>query len=494
MDEIEELRGRHGTLEALNALMYELLTRDYDAMLDAVVERSLAMLGAERGFLALLSGGGVEYRVVRNWSLDDLAEGREHVSSSILKEVFDGGAPLLVADASADARYQDRGSVRRFRIRSVLAAPLEADGLVIGALYLESRNPDRVFREHDLDLFRRILDVSGRALESSLRRLVAEERARHLERDVLARYDLGGIATSDPAFIRVLETVGRVASSDLSVLVQGPSGSGKELIAKALHVNGPRRSGPLITVNCGAISPQLLESELFGHVKGAFTGAVGDKRGLMPAADGGTLFLDEVAELPLELQPKLLRAIQFGEVTPVGALKSVRFGARVVSATNRDLEREVKAGRFREDLFFRLNAITLQLPALHQRRDDVLPLFHHFLREGARVAGHAVPAVSPALERRLVQHGWPGNVRELQNEAGRLLAVTPPGEPLTVERLSERITRGAPAAGALPALADQERELIELHLRRHDGNRSQAARSLGISRETLRQKLKRYGL
>jgi DNA-binding NtrC family response regulator len=320
-------------------------------------------------------------------------------------------------------------------------------------------------------------------------------RCEELEKDFLDRYDFQGILTQDAGFLNLLQTVAQVAASDMPVLVQGPSGSGKELIVRALYLNSPRAKRPFVTVSCGAISPALLESELFGHVRGAFTGAMGDKLGLIPSAHSGTVFLDEVSELPRELQVKLLRTLQLGEIQPVGSSRTQIVDVRFLAATNRDLEREVREGRFREDLLYRLNAITLQIPALRSRPDDILRLFHHFLRRAAEKLGQPVPEISPHLERRLLQHDWPGDVRELENEARRLVATSPPGLPLTADRLSARLRQALASEAEAPAsLEEHERELVELHLCLAKGNRTHAAQSLGISRETLRQRLKRYGV
>jgi transcriptional regulator with GAF, ATPase, and Fis domain len=495
MSELEDLQRRCRELEAINGLMIELLQlEDYELMLDAVMRHALAILSAERGFLVLTHDRELEFKIVRNWSLDELESGKEPVSRSILKEVLSRREPVLVQDALTDPRFQNQKSVRLLGIRSVLAAPLELQGKLAGALYLETGSVRHLFGGAELELFGQILKISSRALATCLKRLVLEQRAQLLERDLLARHSFAGIVTQDAKFLSLLETVAQVSTSNLPVLVQGPSGSGKELIVRALHLNSSRSKRPLLTLNCGAISAQLLESELFGHLRGAFTGAITDKLGLIPAANGGTLFLDEVSELPRELQVKLLRTLQFGEVQPVGSTRAQTVDVRFVAATNRDLEQEVRQGRFREDLLFRLNAVTLNVPPLKERPDDILLLFHHFLRRAAEKAGHDIPEVSPQLERVLIQYDWPGNVRELENEANRLIALHRPGLPLTAERLSTRLTQLVSAAAAPVSLEDQEKELIELHLRLTKGNRTHAAESLGISRETLRQKIRRYGI
>jgi transcriptional regulator with GAF, ATPase, and Fis domain len=485
-------------IEALYELAFELLKlEDTDRMLDVVMRRALSMLRAERGFLVLRRGEdeGLDFRVVRNWSVEELSVGREPISRSIVTEVLRAAQPLLVEDALGDPRFSMHKSVQDLGICSVLAAPLIVEERPVGALYLESRSTARLFEPEDLGLFTRVLDLASRALEACTKRLWLEQRAALLETDLLARHDFAGIVTRDERFLEILETVPQVAALDMPVLVQGPSGSGKELVARALHLNSPRCKGPFLTLNCGAISPSLLESELFGYVRGAFTGAVVDRPGLIAQASGGTVFLDEVGELPKELQVKLLRTLQFGEVQPVGSARPQSVNVRFVAATNRDLEQEAREGRFREDLLYRLNAVTLQLPPLRERPDDILPLFHHFLGRAAEKAGRSVPKLDVELERVIQAYGWPGNVRELENEAGRLLAVTPPGLPLSVERLSKRITQAVVTEQeSLQSLEEREKELVTLHLRLAGGNRSQAARSLGISREGLRYKMKRLGL
>lgn len=483
-------------LRSLHELARELLRLDdYDQMLDAVVQHSLTALRGERGFLVLTRGEGLDFKVIRNWRRDELEGRGEPISRTIVAQVLKQPQPILIEDALSDSRFAKNDSILRMRIRSVLAAPLVVDGKAVGVLYLESRSIDRLFGAAEFELFQHILELSSRALENCVKRIVLEERNSLLEADFLARHKFPGIVTRDPGFMKLLETVAQVASSELPVLVQGPSGTGKELIVRAIHLNSQRAKSRLVTVNCGAISPSLLESELFGHLKGSFTGATRDKMGVIASADGGSVFLDEVGELPLELQVKLLRTLQFGEVQQVGAARPMRVDVRFLAATNRNLEDEVRKGNFREDLLYRLNVVTIDLPPLAARPDDILPLFYHFLELTCANDKRPLPQVSPRLERVLQDYSWPGNIRELENETKRLVAVSAIGLPLTVDRLSPRVTRSTQGGRVAPVnLADQERELIELHLRQASGNRTHAANSLGISREGLRKKMKRLGL
>lgn len=486
-----------GELRGLYELARELLTlEDYDALLDAIVQRALEILHGERGFLVLTKGEGFDFKVVRNWKRDALEGEGEPVSRSIVKEVLESGESILVEDALADERFAKTDSILRMGIRSVLAAPLEVNGERTGALYLETRSLGDLFGPEKLELFNAILQFSQKALERYLQRLLLEQRNSLLEKDFLARHRFPGIITRDPAFVKILETVAQVAPSDLPILVQGPTGTGKELIVRALHLNSRRSHQPFVAVNCGAISPSLIESELFGHVRGSFTNAHRDKTGLITAADGGSLFLDEVGELPSEVQVKLLRTLQFGEILPVGATQAKSVDVRFLAATNRDLEQEARAGKFREDLLYRLNVITIDLPPLVERPGDILPLFFHFLRRSAADAGRPEPEVSPELERVLQNHSWPGNVRDLENEAKRLLVITPEGLPLTPDRLSPRIIRNGQDGREAPALTlDRlEKQHIRKILEQTEGNRTLTAKVLGISREGLRKKMKRHNL
>jgi len=334
------------------------------------------------------------------------------------------------------------------------------------------------------------------ALERALRHAALTKEVRRL-RDAYPEVRAEGILGDSKEITEVRRMVQRVAQADIGVLITGESGTGKELVARALHASGPRFEGPFVAVNCAAMPAQLLESELFGHVAGAFTDARSDRRGLFQEANGGTLLLDEVGEMPLEMQPKLLRALQEEKVRPVGSSEEVPFDARVIAATNSDLEEAVEEGTFRDDLYYRLNVVDISLPPLRQRGRDVLVIAQHLLEREAASQGRSVEGISRAAAERLLDHGWPGNIRELGNAIARAVAlteyshITPDDLPATVK--TEASTPQS-EDGELLSLEALERLHIERVLGRCGWKRAEAASILGIDRRTLYRKIRRYGL
>jgi DNA-binding NtrC family response regulator len=318
-----------------------------------------------------------------------------------------------------------------------------------------------------------------------------------LRREVTTHYHFDQIVGKSAAMQRVLSLIDRVKDSALNILLTGESGTGKDLVARTLHYQSVRKHAPFVAVNCAAIPEQLLESELFGYVRGAFTDARHDKKGLFVEAHGGTLFLDEIEELSPLLQAKLLRVIEDKEVRPVGATKGVKVEVRIVAATNRDLSPTVAAGRFREDLFYRLNVVEIVLPPLRERPEDLPLLIQHFMTRSAQTS--SARRLSPEALRILLNHTWPGNVRELENVIERALVLCQ-GEAITPADLPPRLTGGAPPMLNLhdallrrTSLADLEREYILLALKWSDGCKKDAADLLGIDRRTLYRKLEEYG-
>ena len=343
---------------------------------------------------------------------------------------------------------------------------------------------DYLSKPYDVD---GIKVVVARALEQ--RRLALENRA--LRRDLRDKYKLDNVVGRSEAMLQVYKTAARVAATDATVLIEGESGTGKELVARAIHAASPRAARPFVAVDCGAIAEGVLESELFGHARGAFTGAQAMRRGLFEEANQGTLFLDEIGDVGQNLQARLLRALQEGTIRRVGTNETIAVDVRVVAASNRDLAQAVKDGRFREDLFYRLNVVTIVIPPLRERREDIPLLAEHFAAKHGRAEGAAISAPARDL---LVAYDWPGNVRELENVVARALALNPSGV-VTPEDLADHVRSARPAAATLAALAGATQErptLAELEkryaaqvLQETAGNKTRAAEILGIDRKTL---------
>jgi len=329
-----------------------------------------------------------------------------------------------------------------------------------------------------------------------LRRALFHEN-RALRRELNKQYSFSDIIGKSDSLKRVFSIVEKVAGTNSNVLIQGESGTGKELIAKAIHFNGNRSSKPFLAVNCGALPENLLESELFGHSRGSFTGATSDKKGLFRSADGGTVFLDEVGEMPPILQVKLLRALQEHEVTPVGTSMPVKFDARIIAATNRNLEAEVTENRFREDLFYRLNVIEIEIPPLRDRREDIPLLVRHFAAKSARNQNSPEKLVAPEAMSVLVGYDWPGNVRELENAIERAFVLS--GDEIDVDSLPQKLRSSAAGSfethdhqGFRPTLEETERRYVMEILHALENDKAAAAKILGIDLSTLYRKLKRY--
>ena len=335
-------------------------------------------------------------------------------------------------------------------------------------------------------------------LDRALRERALHEQVAQLQAAASERFGFENIVGNSPAMASVFDQVSAVAPSDATVLITGPTGTGKELVGKAIHFNSARRQGPLVQINCGALPSGLLESELFGHEKGAFTGAIRQHKGRFEQADGGTLMLDEVGEMPLETQVKLLRVLESGEFQRVGGTRTMSVDVRLVAATNRTLREEVHAGRFREDLFYRLNVFEIALPPLSQRMDDVPHLVEHFVQKFAAQHKRPVTDVSrPAMDT-LMRHNWPGNIRELEHTVERaiILAST---DTITRFELPEPVRSiDAPDPSEPVNIAEvlraKERELVEAALRAEGGVQARAARRLGVSRANLNYRIQKLGI
>jgi len=497
---------------------------DVERILDEVIDTAIELTAAERGFLLLRQSDGELAPVVsRNFAMGDLESGDRSVSRSIAERAAQTGEPVVTVDAGVDERFAVAASVAALRLRSVLVVPLRQRGAVTGCIYVDHRLRGGAFDEAAASLLGELADIAAIAIENArltddlrrttrevddLNRRLSSELADREAELVRAKADLPdrdrlrnryeSLVGKSPAMVRMLDLLDRATATSLPVVIVGESGTGKELVARALHDHGPRRDGAFVAINCSAVPEPLLESELFGHVRGAFTGADRDRRGLFEVADGGTLFLDEVADTSPAMQAKLLRVLQDGMIRRVGDTKQRKVDVRIVTASQRSLAELAAAGTFREDLRFRLEVITIPVPPLRDRDGDVPLLVERLLGQLCR--GRTPPRLTRAALRALGQHRWPGNVRELENALARGLAMG--GDMIDVADLPEAIATAAarpepakPSVGEdlrlKPALVATEQAYISAAMARAKGNQTVAARLLGLSRFGLQKKLRR---
>ena len=469
---------------------------EFGELLSALLDTLIEGVGADRGFVIVRENGVFRATAARNYRSQALTEAEAAFSRSISLSVMESGRAVLIEDASRNERYNSQMSIHQHSVRSVLCAPLVTSDEAFALIYLENRKVPNCFRKEHRDLLDEVCALSAPRLRVAVAMSQARRRAEALE---LEHSQSDGILTADPEMTRVLQTVHQIATTDLPVLIEGETGTGKELIARAVYRHSSRVKGPFIALNCAAIPATLIGSELFGYVQGAFTGANRDRIGFIGAAHRGTLFLDEIGDLPLDLQPHLLRVLQSGEFTRLGNSRTEQVDVRFIAATNRDLESEVKAGRFRADLFFRLSAITLRLPPLRNRPHDIRLLAEHFLRAAAARYGRQTPNLTEECLAALTGYSFPGNVRELESEMARVAALASADVPCGSDMLNERLrhqrnrqSATAPTSNVPPmSLQEMERQLILSVLDHTRGNRTHAAEILGISREGLRTKLQR---
>ncbi|MHC4550109.1 MAG: sigma 54-interacting transcriptional regulator [Planctomycetota bacterium] len=519
-------------LERLQRIASALNTEiDLDRILNLIMDHVVELAQAERGFLVLIRDGRATVPVARHFRKEDVMNPEVGFSRSIAERVAKSGEPVLTVDATADDRFTALASIQEIAPRSVLCMPFkERTGGIVGVVYIDNRVARGVFGQEHLRALQSFADLAAGAIHraqiererdqalSRVKSMYAElknkyeeqggrlqemERALEVRQDELeTKYSYSKIIGESAAMRRVFHLLDKVVDSEEGVLIEGENGTGKELIARAIHYNGPRQKAPFVAENVAAIPETLVESELFGHVRGSFTGADRDKPGLFELADGGTLFLDEVGDMPGDLQKKLLRVLQEREVRRIGDKGMRKVNVRIISATNHDLRKMVEEKGFREDLFYRLRVLSIGLPPLRERRGDITLLVTHFLRAHTP-SGLKPKQITPRALNALEGYDWPGNIRELENEVKRLIAVA--GDVIHEEDLSEQVLQGPRAVEGfeghpgqvrnLDALVGQvEVEEIRKALTLTDGNKTRAAEMLGISRFTLQRKMEKHGL
>jgi Nif-specific regulatory protein len=469
---------------------------DSDALLGDLLRGILDVLGCERALFGLreIEGAGLR-RIVRQRGgagPDDVV-----VSRLLLDTLLERREGVIVRDATG--RDAPRTLVRE-RIACAMGAPLQAGARLFGFVYVDDRERTGLFEPRDLDFLIALGHLTAAALESAER----YQRAASMVEALGAAEPTGEILGASAPVQRLRAQIRKFgAASGANVLIRGESGTGKELVARALHAASARAARSFVTVNCAAIPESMIEAELFGHERGAFTGAVRDRRGKFVLADRGTLFLDEIGDLNPSAQSKLLRAIQEGEIQPLGSERTLRVDVRIVSATHKDLRAEIDASRFREDLYYRLNVIEIEVPPLRERGEDVDLLARALLQSAAAGMGKRIEGFTPAAVAALRRYPWPGNVRELKNEVERA-AITTESPVIEASDLSPRLLsapRGqdrtpaeAPLSERFAELEIIERRLVEEALDASGGNLSEAARRLGISRVMLKRRAERFGL
>jgi len=480
---------------------------DLRATLESILGLLSKLMKLERGTITLVDPETETLSIEMAHGLSEEARRRGiyRIGEGITGRVVATGEAEVVPDISKDPRFLDRtkarGDISKIKL-SFLCVPIKLGSEVLGALSVDK--PLREGSEFHEEL--RLLNITSSVIAQALRLHGMMKRDKEkllrenirLRRELKDRYEYRSIVTRSSRMKQVLETIEQVSKSNATVLVRGESGTGKELVANAIHYNSTRASKPFITVNCAALPEQLLESELFGHEKGAFTGATRRKEGRFEWADGGTLFLDEIGDFPPSTQVKLLRVVQAREFERLGGRETIRVNVRIIAATNKNLEEEVAKGRFREDLYYRINVFPIFLPPLRERKEDIILLADHFLKKYSAENLKDIKRIStPAIDM-LMSYHWPGNVRELENCIERAVLVCNEGV-IRAQHLPPSLQTADASQtkypGTLPeAVANIEREMIMEALKTTKGHQGKAAKLLGVTERILGYKIKRYGI
>ena len=476
--------------------------RDVKVLLDRILGNLLAVYpAAERVLVAIKNetpkGFAVDAVRYHNVEVNDA----EELSRGIIRRVIETNEPVLSLDAQTDERLNQYQSVIDYHIRSVLSVPVfHLNEGVMGALYVDHRGISNAFSEADQTFLQAFANLVGVALVNARMYEQLEEKAQYLQQEVERRYQLGDLFGQSDAMQAIYYLIERAAKSDFPVLLQGETGTGKGLAARAIHYNSTRKDQRFLSQNCATLSPELLQSELFGHKKGSFTGATEDHKGIFEAANGGTVFLDEIADAPPQLQRSLLQVLQEGEIRRVGETVDRAVDVRIIAATNRDLKQEVEKGFFREDLYYRLHVIQIDMPPLREHIEDVPLLAEHSLIRAREDANKLVGGLTVGAIRALTNYNWPGNVRELENEIRRAVALAEEEGDITPDLFSEAVghtVSDAPVEyqGRLQDhVQEYERRLIRAALEKCDGNITHTARELRMTRVGLHKKINRLGL
>jgi len=475
-----------------------------ETLLRLAMDKVIEVTRAQRGFIALVEDKNkLDFKVARNLEKSDIDQPRFQVSRSIIERVIVTGETICLRDAMADATFGGAASVTRLQLLSVLCTPITIASRVAGVIYVDNSNVKQLFDDAVADLLTAFSEQIAIALKNAYLFSGLKKSHQQLANELRANFKFDNIIGFGPAMTKILQLVAQVADTDTTILIEGENGTGKELIARALHYNSSRRERPFVAVNCGAIPETLIESELFGHEKGAFTGAVNRKQGKFESADGGTIFLDEIGEMSPAMQVKLLRVLQDGTFSPVGSADEKQCDVRVIAATNRDLKKMLGDKTFREDLYYRLNVINLTVPPLRDRREDLLLLIDHFFKKHGK--SEKLPRLSKAAEQLLLDYDYPGNVRQLENIVQRAVVLCK-GEMIEAQHLPEELQAAGIYNSANPqapttfqerkqrVIEKFERDELSRLLTQTGGRLRESARIAGMDVKNFSEKLQRYGI
>ncbi|MCD6379923.1 sigma 54-interacting transcriptional regulator [bacterium] len=508
-EELEKSRYRINKLEILIDVTRALnSTLNLNELLAKIIDSIIKLADTDRGFLMLANNNGkMTFRIARDKNERTLEERDFEVSYSIINEVAQKGTPLFISDLMENEQFRNKESVIDLQLRTAICVPLELDKKIIGVIYTDASRLSGDITEDDISIVSAFSSQAAIAIENarlhgalilSKENLARENRK--LKQELSDKYEFSGIIGKSKSMLDIFNIISKIALFDTTVLITGATGTGKELIAKAIHYNSPRKDKKLIIINCSAMPRELLESELFGHKKGSFTGASSDKPGLFETASGGTIFLDEIGDMPQALQVKLLRTLQEGEIRRVGENLTRKVDVRVIAATNKDLGTDINEGKFRSDLFYRLNVVPITIPLLRDRREDIFPLVAHFLEKYSKKMKKGKITILPEVTKDFLSYEWPGNVRELENTIERALALSGDSHVLTKEHFPQFTDKGGintvvkEKDSLKQNLKSVEKQIITEALSKTGGKVTKAAKLLKVSRQHIHNKINEYNI
>ncbi|MCU0645582.1 MAG: sigma 54-interacting transcriptional regulator [bacterium] len=478
---------------------------DLQRLLVLAMDQVVEISGAERGMIILFDENGkILFENARDLKREDIERPEFEISSTIINKVKTEGTPICLRNALDDPTLKKSDSVARLKILSVICLPLQHDQKTFGVVYLDNRSVRGVFKPETCNFLKEFSDFISLAAFNALERKRLKNGITALETELRGKYQFEAIISSHPKMMDILKLVSQVADTDAIVLIQGESGTGKELIARALHYNSRRCGKSFVPINCSALPENLLESELFGHVKGAYTGAIKEKAGWFECAEGGTIFLDEINDMSSALQARLLRIIQTGEFSRVGSTEIRKCNVRIVTATNKNLLAAVKQGKFRDDLYYRLDVINIELLPLRERKSDIPLLINHFLDAYNKKLGKNVQRLSREVETMLLSYDYPGNIRELENIIQRSVTLAEtdiielkhlPTHFTLCREVMQKKTKSINLTEIKRQAAQKaEQEILIECLRANRGHISKTARMLNVDVGNLHRIIKKYGI